>query len=333
MARVLLNAEGRTTCPDAMDVDDPLSPDAARRRLLSPVLSAEDFQPMASVVEVEFGAESRAGHGRQVNSDHYLVLRLARTQEVMATTLLASDMPERFEEHGYAMALADGAGAQGAGALASRVAISTLAHLAVHHGQWNLRVDAPTAQAIVEQAERYYKHVAHALNQQRTTDPLLGGMSTALTVVFTAGDSLFYAHVGHSRGYLFRDGSLTQFTRDRTASQRLEAQAPRTPSAGLRDLRLILSDVVGAGRDAPAVDVERIHLCDRDVILMCSNGVTSVLDDETIADVLAHPRRPADQCRQLIELVESRGGGEDATALIARYSIPSRGAKAPAGRK
>ena len=65
-------------------------------------------------------------------SEHYLAMRLSRGQETLATSLSAEDLPPRFEEYGYAMLVADGLGEGGSGAVASRVALSTFAHLAVH---------------------------------------------------------------------------------------------------------------------------------------------------------------------------------------------------------
>ena len=85
---------------------------ADRRRLLSSVVRADEFQPLSALVTVEFGAQSRVGAHHVANEDHYLILRLSRQQEVVATTLAAADLPGRFEEYGYAMVLADGAGAQ-----------------------------------------------------------------------------------------------------------------------------------------------------------------------------------------------------------------------------
>ena len=75
------------------------------------------------------------------NTDHYLALRLGRLQETLASSLSAGDLPARFEEYAYAMVVADGLGEEGAGARASRVALSTLAHLAVRYGRWNVRIE------------------------------------------------------------------------------------------------------------------------------------------------------------------------------------------------
>ena len=125
------------------------------------------------------------------------------------------------------MFVADGIGGTGPGALASRVALSTLAHLALHYGHWNLRVDGRTAAEIIERAEWYYRRVNEAVIERAKENPLLAGMATTMTAAYGAGDDLFLAHVGHSRAYIFRDGELTQLTSDDTVANRLAAQGAR----------------------------------------------------------------------------------------------------------
>jgi hypothetical protein len=126
----------------------------AQRRAVSPVLQNEDFRPLSAVVRVEFGAHSDTSPHITPDDDHYLILRLGRSQETIATSLSAADVPQQFLEYGYAMLLADGVGgAGGAGGLASRLAVTTLAHLVLHYGRWNVRVDARTAFEIMERLD------------------------------------------------------------------------------------------------------------------------------------------------------------------------------------
>ena len=107
----------------------------ARREALSPVLEVADFRPMSSLVRVEIAARSHRGAVRPTNEDHYLVVRIGRQQETLETSLSRSEVPERFDESGYAMLVADGLGESGAGGSAGRVALSTIAHLAIHFGK------------------------------------------------------------------------------------------------------------------------------------------------------------------------------------------------------
>lgn len=294
-----------------------------RRAELSPLLGAEDVRPLSASVRVTFGARSHPGKVRQGNEDHYIVLRLGRQQETLATSLTGSDVPERFEESGYAMLVADGLGEGGAGSVASRVALSTIAHLAIHHGKWNLRVDPATASQIFERAEWFYSQADAAVHTRAASSPVLKGMTTALTAIISAGDDLFVSHVGHSRAYLFRDGELTLLTRDHTIERHLaDHHRPASVERRAQDLRHILTDAIGASGARPLIEVERFKLRNGDCVLLCTNGLTDMVDDARIAEVLALRRDPGEQCALLIDMANRAGGGDNITVILAEYQIP-----------
>jgi PPM family protein phosphatase len=271
-----------------------------------------------------FGAYSRRGRFHTINEDHYLIITVGRNQETVLTSLPETVIGKRFDERGFAMILADGLGNFGAGEAASRIALVTLLHLILNFCKWNLRVDDQIAQEIMERAERFYRHVDSAVVHAGTAEELKQPQTT-LTSVFGAGRDLFFAHVGHSRAYLFRDGSLLRLTRDHTVA----AQGMRPPLAPLidvnttaRDLRHILTETIGMGGSmGPAIDLERFHLADGDRILVCTNGVTDMLDESLIVSVLESGVAPNDQCRRLVDLAMEAGGDDDTTALAAEFRV------------
>ena len=112
-------------------------------------------------MRVRVRRQLQAGRGARPakDEDHYLVGHLERAQRTLLTSLRQADVPEPFEEHGYAMVVADGLGQDSlcAGGMASRVALSTLAHLGLEFGRWNLRIDGRTAAEVVERVEEFYK--------------------------------------------------------------------------------------------------------------------------------------------------------------------------------
>ena len=173
--------------------------DIARRAALSPILTTASFHPLTSSVRVAFAARTHQGVVRERNEDHYLVLQLQRSQHTLATSLPGDDAPLPFDESGYCMLVADGLGESGAGSVASRIALSTIAHLAIHFGQWNVRIDPKVASEIFERAEWFYAQADAAIRSQASSNPVLKGMTAALTAVYSAGDDLFVAHVGQSR--------------------------------------------------------------------------------------------------------------------------------------
>ena len=109
-------------------------------------------------------------------------------------------------------------------------------------------------------------------------------------------------HVGHSRAYLYRGGLLTRLTRDQTLAQRL-AETGRTAPTELaaHDLRHVLTDALGGHAGAPDIDIQNYLLMDGDVVMLCTNGLTDLVEDDKIASVLragaGQPLTP--QCQTL----------------------------------
>jgi PPM family protein phosphatase len=284
-----------------------------------------EYPPPSAVVQVRFGAQSRRGRSRSINEDHYLVISLGRHQETLLTSLPETTIGKRFDEYGYAMVVADGFGPAGGGEVASRLAIATLVHLVRHFGKWNLRVDHDVAREIMARAELFYRHVDSAVVHESLTGAM-PGLQTTLTATFGAGHDLFFAHVGHSRAYLFRENHLWRLTRDHTigASRPTSPLAPLVDvSATARDLKHIITNTIGMrGSVGPTIDLERLQLAADDVVLVCTNGLTDAVDERAISDVLASPAPPDDQCRQLVDLAVAAEAEDDVTALVAQYRFP-----------
>jgi serine/threonine protein phosphatase PrpC len=293
---------------------------------VTPYFEPDEFPPLSAIVQATFGAYSRRGPGRAVNTDHFAVLRLGRNQETLLTSLPDEVIAKRFEEYGYAMVVADGVGANGGAERASHLAIATLVYLIRHFAKWNLRVDDAVAEEIMARAERFYRHVDSAVSyeQQRSTAPTA---QTTLTATYGAGRDLFFAHVGHSRAYLLRQSQLMRLTRDHTIGRNGRSGLPLGPMIDInttaRDLRHILTDTIGmAGPSGPGIDLERLRLEDGDRVLVCTNGLTDAVEEAKIAEILAADTTPDAQARTLVDLAIDSGGQDDATALVGRYHIP-----------
>ena len=284
------------------------------------LLTADVFPPLAATTRADFAVRTRAGGSHSANEDHYLIMRLGRNQEALFTSLPGELVP-RFDEYAYAMVVADGMGA--VGELASRLAIAALVELAVRFGEWRVRVDDTITDDIINKIKTFYRRIDGAMVQANRT----GGaapLHTTLTATVSGGRDLFFAHVGHSRAYLLRDASLMQLTRDHT--HMIRRDAVRAPLVDLTrsasDQHHILTDALGAGVIDPAIDIERLTLADRDVVMLCTNGLTDVVGDQTIAEVLASNRPVGDQAAALVSLAEQAGATDDVTVVLARYHVP-----------
>ena len=289
----------------------------------SPLGKNKEFEVLSSTVKVELGGLSHSGKVRPINEDHYLITRLGRDQETLLTNLPESDVAQHFRESGYGMVVADGMGGAARGEVASRLAISTLAHLGLQFGKWNLRINEEIAREVSERAERFYQRVGQTVIEQGRADPSLTGMGTTLTGAFSAGSDLFVCSVGDSRVYLFRRGRLLQLTQDQTYSQMLAdiGQIPQH-EVSTHHLRHILTDAIGVGSGRINVKVRHLSLLNDDTLLLCTDGLTEMVDEEEIAGVLMRGQSAQDACQTLVDLALEHGGEDNVTVLVAKYEIP-----------
>jgi len=321
-----------------MATDQHDSTRAEWRAAVSRPLDAPAFQPLSASIALDVAGVSVPGKAQFQNTDHFVAIRLGRMQETLTTTLAAADLPPRFEEYGYCLLVADGLDADGTGGRASRFALSTLAHLAIRHGKWNVRIGPETASDIAEQSEFLYRQVTDALIHASRADASLAGMATSLTALYVAGADLFFAHVGHSRAFLFRNGVLIQLTMDHTLERlisasaalrrvRLEARRPHGAEPSAADAPRAAADPLSARGNGTEIAIEHVQLWPADRLLLCTDGLTDCVREEQIADLLAGQRRPADDARRLVDLALANGATDSVTVLLGDYSV--RGSHEP----
>ena len=291
--------------------------------LIDPLGSRPKSPFVSSVsVEVDLAAQSHRGRVRLNNEDHFYVGRASRDLQTLMTSLPVTEIPERSGEVVYAMIVADGMGGQAAGEIASQMAIGTMIQLVLATADWIMRPDPGEPERVMERiADRYRKAHAAVLHRSEE-DPSLAGMGTTMTLACSLGHRLLTAHVGDSRAYLFRNGVLQQLTRDHTLAQRL-ADAGLIDSEHISEHRArhILTEAIGAGQQAEP-DLRQIDLVDGDDILLCTDGLTGMIGDDAIADILQRRKRANEACQLLIDAALERGGTDNVTVTLARYHIP-----------
>ncbi len=289
----------------------------------------EPGQPFSSLVRVDVSALSHPGHHRPNNEDHFLVTRLGRTLETLITSLPAGDVPARRDEVNYVMIVADGMGGHAAGEIASRMAISALISLALDVPDWILKVDKEHAGEIERRSRKRFQKVDAMIVERGRRDPALCGMGTTLTVARSLGRDLLIAHVGDSRAYLLRAGALHRLTRDHTYAQLL-VDAGRLAPGDVADSRHrhVLTNALGGSREDVRVDTDLLRLEDGDRLLLCSDGLTDLVDDETIISILGKATRSSDACERLVRRALDSGGRDNVTVIVAAYRFPKEPAQA-----
>jgi serine/threonine protein phosphatase PrpC len=311
-------------------------PGNAEERLLDMRADARESSPSfnpefpSSLVHVSLAARSHQGLVRSSNEDHYLAVRIGRSLETLMTNLAEDLLPRSFDETAYGMLVADGMGGMAAGEVASRTALLTLVELVVNTPDWVMRLDHPDNAAIVMQRlKERFRQVDAALRELGRTDSNLFGMGTTLTVAVSLGHRLFIGHIGDSRAYLLTGGRLHQLTRDHTMAQALIDDGVLHPGdEQARAMRHVLTAALGSTGEPADADVQRLVVKNNDQVLLCSDGLTEMVDDGTIASTLRGAPSADEACRALIDLALAGGGLDNVTVALARYQFPNMPAAA-----
>ena len=208
-------------------------------------------------------------------------------------------------------AVADGMGGAQAGEVASKLAASTLEN---GEDAGELRGVDRVAALIQEANRRVY--------DRATTDPAASGMGTTMTVAVVEGMNVVIGHVGDSRAYLVRQGRMEQLTDDHSLVNELLKSGKLSPEEALsHPQRSVITRAVGTDPDVD-IDAFTIDAHDGDVFLLCSDGLTDMVGDEDILDVVDSHRDDLDRAVRLLVAAANRGGGEDNITAVAFRVAP-----------
>jgi protein phosphatase len=232
---------------------------------------------------------------------------------------------EGNEDSAYAgpwlLAIADGMGGHAAGDVASGVAITVLSRL--DH--------QPAGPDLIEPLAAAVAAANVTLHEMSAADPAVEGMGTTLTAMLWQGARVALCHIGDSRAYLLRDGEFVQITRDHTLVQSLVDDGRLTPQAAASHPQrsLLLRALDGRSEVEPDLSIREAKLGDR--YLLCSDGLSSVVAEQTLHKTLQAIPDPDDAVIQLIELA-IRGGGPDNITCIVADVVPEAGGPVPPSR-
>jgi PPM family protein phosphatase len=199
-------------------------------------------------------------------------------------------------------AVADGMGGAQAGEIASRIAAAALRDSGAEAG-------AAAVAALIQEANRRVYEAA-------ASDEARAGMGTTMTAALVEDGSVRIGHVGDSRAYRVRDGVLEQLTEDHSLVAELVRSGKLSPEeADVHPQRSVITRVLGTD---PEVDVDTFEVEARpgDVFMICSDGLTSMVDDDAILSVLRQGERTLEQKARSLVDAANRGGGEDNITVI-----------------
>jgi len=213
-------------------------------------------------------------------------------------------------------AVADGMGGHAAGEVASRLAIETVIE-GMRPGD-----GTATSGGAPEVSRRLVQAVEEA--NRRICESIVGhqdrrGMGTTMVVLVVVDDRAVIGHVGDSRAYLLRDGSLRRLTTDHSwVSEQVRMGLMTDAAAQRHPMRNIVTRALGSRTDV-AVDLMEEPVASGDTLLLCSDGLNSMLSDDEIRDLLArHGADPEAACRALVDAANARGGEDNTTVIVVR---------------
>jgi len=225
--------------------------------------------------------------------------------------------------------LSDGMGGEAHGEVASALAVETVVQHCVD-GQKNAAVTLYGEQqpGWTDKTQRL-SSAAHLANKKifesAHEHPEQQGMGATLTAAWIDGSRLSIAHVGDSRAYLLRGGSLQQLTSDHSLVAEQVRQGILTPAeAEQSEMQSVLLRALGSQPDIQ-IDAEEHALIARDILLLCSDGLTRMLIEPEIAGTLQAEPDATRAAQNLVELANDRGGADNITVVVVRIGAESRG--------
>lgn len=215
--------------------------------------------------------------------------------------------------------LADGMGGHPAGDLAAQTAVAVAAQRAHERMAWLREHPASAAEFVRDLATSANRQI-HDL---ALAQPSLQGMGTtfvALAITPAPMPVAHIAHLGDSRAYLYRTGQLKQLTRDHTLVETFVQQGLIDATTALtHPERHILTNGLGLGIEVKP-ELTSTPVTQQDLIVLCSDGLTKMLEDAAIASVLSRANgNPHRACHDLIEQALNRGGIDNVTVIVVAY--------------
>ena len=276
--------------------------------------------PRPQLVLKAFGITD-TGRVRDNNEDQFLIAELTKSMHVWQTSLTEPRL-EVGEERAHLMLVADGMGGHRAGERASAIAVMAIEQFTLNTFRWFFDTDSSGAQGVLAQFQAALSQADAKIFEEAAEHPELKGMGTTLTMAFQLGAQLCIVHVGDSRAYLYRAGRLHQLTKDHTLIAEMVSSGTITEDeAATHHLRHLITNAVGGPNKGVKVEARALVIQAGDRVLLCSDGLTEMLDSDAIMAVLEAEPLPENAARALLTQANDAGGRDNITVLVARFDF------------
>ena len=270
--------------------------------------------------EIDVFGLSHTGKVRAQNQDHFLLATIHKRVQIVQTNLTEQQrLPMEDERLAFIAMIADGVGGAEGGEEASATALEVAMQYMARSTDCYYQADGSDEQfihALQDAAMRSHQAVIDRARVVAEGRP----MATTLTLWMGVWPFYYLLQVGDSRCYLFREGEITQISRDQTIAQDLLDQGIFTRAMAARSqYSNVLSSAIGGDEAVPVVT--RMRADWKSIHLLCTDGLTKHVSDDTIRERLSSMTSSRQVCEQLLEDALA-GGGTDNISIIVGRSVP-----------
>jgi protein phosphatase len=273
---------------------------------------------VAPIVVHSYGLTDR-GKVRESNEDNFLIAELARTLWVRQSSV-PHPHTHYGRNRGHVFLVADGMGGHLAGEVASALGVTAIEGFVLHLLRRFSNLQATDEQGVLKDFQGALREANARIFEETSHHPEWTGMGTTLTMAFASNWKLFVVHAGDSRCYLFRAGGLRQLTTDHTwVGELVRHGLLKAEQAVDHPYRHVVTNVLGGTEASVNAEVQRHDLEAGDVVLICSDGLTDMVDDGAIAAILRAEPTPQAACEKLVAAANEQGGKDNVTVIITRF--------------
>lgn len=214
-------------------------------------------------------------------------------------------------ENEQLVVVADGMGGHGNGDVASRIAVAAL-----RERYTGLAGESDDELAIGDRLQRAFAHAHEGIRAAGREDSSLRGMGTTLVVAVIEDGAATIGHVGDSRAYALRDGTLIQLTEDHSWVREQVAAGHLSPAqAREHPFKSVVTRALG-GEQPVEAELTRVQLETGDLLILCSDGLTTMLTDEEIAALLVEGGSMSEMTQRLVNAANELGGADNITVVL-----------------
>ncbi len=237
------------------------------------------------------GALSDVGKVRDINEDSYSI----------------------SEENYSLFIVADGMGGHNAGEVASSIAVDNIKNHISEYVSSNM--EEKLIKGIIYEA---FNKANKEIYKQGQEDPLYDEMGTTTTLVLKIDSTLYIGHVGDSRAYLIRGGSIEQITQDHSLVAELVRSGSITELEAMKHpQKNLITRALGTSKDIK-VDIFNINFNSTDILILCTDGLSNFVDKYEIEKVALEIKDINEVCKKLVSMANKRGGYDNITVLVAK---------------